>query len=326
MHGVRCGSPNHLAFFIQSLNENKHLAMDFWAFVAFFNDHSGPLTPETINARLLDLITNAISGHSAVELIAMSGNERHLVSDLAGLLRGEDVSHPSQPVPSVAAAPVSSQPVPASQPVTATTTAEMEKLKADLKDIRIALEARFGPIRNGAFITTPENPSFSLFVRPASPPPQEPVRSNLPVAPPEPHPPSETQSLVVDRTKRLIDANPQIRAAEDPDKGRRKPMFQNFANYRTYNQKPEPEVIKPRTNTRFIFLFILTLMLVTGASTLLAANAGLLPFNLHFVSSTPAAPLSTPPQDSAIPAQGHPDPKLTPDSKLTKGRPSRQKH
>jgi TonB family protein len=122
MHGVTFGSPANLAGFVQALDGNKHLAMDFWSLVGRMSETagpsptgaaaSGPAAPEqaevtrasaavedvsdgrTANGRMLETIVEGVTGQSVADVIAAGGAARRSVGDLASLLAGEDIYAP----------------------------------------------------------------------------------------------------------------------------------------------------------------------------------------------------------------------------------------
>jgi TonB family protein len=113
MHGLPFGSPANLTGFVQALDTNKHLAMDFWSLVARMSDADGPATPKpgtdaetgaaaervsdgrTLNGRLLETIVEGVTGQSVADVISAGGDARRSVGDLASLLAGEDIYAPA---------------------------------------------------------------------------------------------------------------------------------------------------------------------------------------------------------------------------------------
>jgi TonB family protein len=102
MHRVPFGSPADLAGFMGALDENHHLAMDFWAIVARMSDEeSSPSSRrsgepgETSNRRMLEAIVEGVTGRSVAEVAAGRSEDKQLVRRLASMLAGEDVHRPA---------------------------------------------------------------------------------------------------------------------------------------------------------------------------------------------------------------------------------------
>jgi TonB family protein len=98
MHGVTFGSPADLAGFMGALDENKHLAMDFWAIVARMSDEQSAQSSrpsresgETLNGRMLEVIVEGVTGRCVAEVTAGDSEQEQLVGRLASLLAGQDV-------------------------------------------------------------------------------------------------------------------------------------------------------------------------------------------------------------------------------------------
>ncbi len=92
MHGVRFGSAGDLGTFITALDENKHLAMDFWGVVAKSSDLDGSASA---NDTMLAAIVEGVTGQNATELTRYGGQFERQVKDLGRLLRGEDIRQPA---------------------------------------------------------------------------------------------------------------------------------------------------------------------------------------------------------------------------------------
>jgi len=96
MHRAPHGAPDALAGFMEALDTNKHLAMDFWALVARMTDEeSGKLSGSAVNGRILEVIVTVVTGQSVAEMIARGGDDKHYVGDLASMLAGEDIHRPA---------------------------------------------------------------------------------------------------------------------------------------------------------------------------------------------------------------------------------------
>jgi TonB family protein len=97
MHGVAFGSARELPGFLRALEENKHLAMDFWAIVARMTDEEGmraggQVSPShVLNARTLEGIVLGVTNCSVAEVITSSGEPSRALGKLASLLAGEDL-------------------------------------------------------------------------------------------------------------------------------------------------------------------------------------------------------------------------------------------
>ena len=91
-HGIECGSSDSLWDLMQGLDENKHLAMDFWSFVARIGDQN-PGNAEDPDW-LLRIIVQGVTGQSLEELNEAGVAQRLPVRKLASMLAGEDVQTP----------------------------------------------------------------------------------------------------------------------------------------------------------------------------------------------------------------------------------------
>ena len=95
MHGVAMGSPAELAGFLVALDEDKHLAMDFWAVMRKMSEEgSAYLAGQPLNERMLEVVVEAVTGQSLAEVITSSEESLELVERLSRLLDGEDQSSP----------------------------------------------------------------------------------------------------------------------------------------------------------------------------------------------------------------------------------------
>lgn len=84
-HGIPYGEPDSLAEFVRSLQQNKHFAMDFWSVVARLGGDGSP-------DRLLAVIVEGVTGQTIAEVSATDPAAALLLSRLARMLAGEDVS------------------------------------------------------------------------------------------------------------------------------------------------------------------------------------------------------------------------------------------
>jgi TonB family protein len=88
MHGVRFGSPYDLTDFMQKLAENKHFAMDFWAFTGTLSSREGG---GLSNDQMLAVVVESVA---CSEIPGADFGLRKLVNDLASLLAGVDLHSP----------------------------------------------------------------------------------------------------------------------------------------------------------------------------------------------------------------------------------------
>jgi TonB family protein len=95
MHQVAVGSPAELAKFLVALDEDKHLAMDFWAVMRKMSEEgSAYLAGQPLNERMLEVVVEAVTGQSLAEVITSSEESLEVVERLSRLLGGEDLSSP----------------------------------------------------------------------------------------------------------------------------------------------------------------------------------------------------------------------------------------
>jgi TonB family protein len=97
MHRVSCGGAEDLRGFEEHLNENRHLAMDFWAFVGDLSSRErGTLSDD----EMLGVIVEGVSGHSVEDLPASSaefaGRMRQMLAgvDVGGLVLPDLIAEP----------------------------------------------------------------------------------------------------------------------------------------------------------------------------------------------------------------------------------------
>jgi TonB family protein len=88
-NNVPIGKPDNLADFLQALNSNKHLAMNFWAMVARCEkDRTNAADPDW----LLNAIVEGVTGRTVAELDEAGPNATLMGVRLSSILAGEDVS------------------------------------------------------------------------------------------------------------------------------------------------------------------------------------------------------------------------------------------
>jgi TonB family protein len=93
MHRVPVGSPAELAGFLVALDEDKHLAMDFWAVIGKMNDEgSAYLAGTPLHERMLEVVVEAVTGLNVAEVITSSEESLETVERLSRLLGGEDLN------------------------------------------------------------------------------------------------------------------------------------------------------------------------------------------------------------------------------------------
>jgi TonB family protein len=87
MHGVQFGTHEDLRDFTHKLTEDRHFAMDFWAFTGKLSSREGG---ELSDERILAVIVEGITGHSIKDA---DGERKGLIDELAALLAGVDVQN-----------------------------------------------------------------------------------------------------------------------------------------------------------------------------------------------------------------------------------------
>src|SRR5580704_2848431 len=85
MHGVQCGSHEDLRDFLHKLTEDRHLAMDFWAFTGKLTSREGG---ELSDQQMLAVVVEGITGSS---IQSADGELRGHIDELVALLAGVDV-------------------------------------------------------------------------------------------------------------------------------------------------------------------------------------------------------------------------------------------
>src|SRR5260370_13825305 len=86
MHGLQVGSRTELPAFLRKLIDDRHLAMDFWAFVGKLSDREGgELSDDQVLGVVVEGITDA-------EISEVDRGAKRTVDDLRAILAGV---HPS---------------------------------------------------------------------------------------------------------------------------------------------------------------------------------------------------------------------------------------
>jgi TonB family protein len=101
---VQMGTPTELPGFMRKLVEDRHLAMDFWAFVGKLSDREGG---ELSDDQMLGVV---VEGITEGEISEEDGGQMRTVDDLRAMLAGVDVQSPEP-------RPVEMAPFPQSGPV-----------------------------------------------------------------------------------------------------------------------------------------------------------------------------------------------------------------
>lgn len=95
-HGIAHGEPENLVGFMRALDENKHLAMNFWSLVArLTRDPDRSAQPDW----LLTAIVEGVAGRSTADVAAAGPGYEMLLSRLRRILAGEDVTTPAIELP-----------------------------------------------------------------------------------------------------------------------------------------------------------------------------------------------------------------------------------
>src|SRR6266567_980145 len=90
MHGIQVGSRTELPGFLRKLVEDRHLAMDFWAFIGkLSNREGGELSDDQVLGVVVEGITDA-------EFSEVDGGAKRTVDDLRAMLAGVDIQGPGQ--------------------------------------------------------------------------------------------------------------------------------------------------------------------------------------------------------------------------------------
>jgi TonB family protein len=90
MHGIQVGSRRELPAFLRKLVEDRHLAMDFWAFIGkLSNREGGELSDDQVLGVVVEGVTDA-------EISEADGGAKRTVDDLRAMLAGVDIQGPGQ--------------------------------------------------------------------------------------------------------------------------------------------------------------------------------------------------------------------------------------
>jgi TonB family protein len=90
MHDVQVGSRTDLPGFMQKLMDDRHLAMDFWAFVGKLSSREGG---EFSDDQVLAVVTEGVAG---AELSDEDDDSKRVLENLRAMLAGVDVQSPAQ--------------------------------------------------------------------------------------------------------------------------------------------------------------------------------------------------------------------------------------
>jgi TonB family protein len=88
MHGIQIGSDTELPTFLSKLLDDRHLAMDFWAFVGKVSDREGG---ELSDDQLLGVI---VEGIAKAEISKVDAGHQQTIDDLRAMLAGVDIQGP----------------------------------------------------------------------------------------------------------------------------------------------------------------------------------------------------------------------------------------
>lgn len=103
MHGVQVGSRTELSGFLQRLLEDRHLAMDFWAFIGKLSNREGGQLSDD------QMIGVVVEGITESDLSLEDSGQEPTVDGLRAMLAGVDIQGPK-------ASPVVMAPFPRSEP------------------------------------------------------------------------------------------------------------------------------------------------------------------------------------------------------------------
>jgi TonB family protein len=90
MHGIQIGSDTELPTFLRKLLDDRHLAMDFWAFVGKVSNREGG---ELSDDQLLGVI---VEGIIKAEISEVDAGHKRTIDDLRSMLAGVDIQGPEQ--------------------------------------------------------------------------------------------------------------------------------------------------------------------------------------------------------------------------------------
>src|SRR5260370_10459884 len=88
MHGVKIGSRMELPAFLRKLVEDRHLSMDFWAFISKLSNREGG---ELSDDQMLGVV---VEGITEGEISEEDGGAKRTVDDLRAMLAGGDIQVP----------------------------------------------------------------------------------------------------------------------------------------------------------------------------------------------------------------------------------------
>jgi TonB family protein len=88
MHGVPMGSLKELPVFLRKLIDDRHLAMDFWGFIAKLSDREGGVLSDD---QVLGVI---VEGITDCDISEQDGSAQRIVGDLRAMLAGVDIQGP----------------------------------------------------------------------------------------------------------------------------------------------------------------------------------------------------------------------------------------
>jgi TonB family protein len=92
LHGVQIGSRTQLPGFMRKLVEDRHLAMDFWAFISKLSDREGG---ELSDDQMLGVVVEGIADGAISD---EDGGQMRTVDDLRAMLAGVDIQGAEAPV------------------------------------------------------------------------------------------------------------------------------------------------------------------------------------------------------------------------------------
>ena len=90
MHGVQIGSRTELSGFLQRLLEDRHLAMDFWAFIGKLSNREGGQLSDD------QMIGVVVEGITESDLLLERNGQEPTVDDLRAMLAGVDIQGAGQ--------------------------------------------------------------------------------------------------------------------------------------------------------------------------------------------------------------------------------------
>src|SRR5712664_2572053 len=90
MHGIQVGSRMELSAFLRKLVEDRHLAMDFWAFIGKVSSREGG---ELSDDQMIGVVVEGIADGETSEV---DGGAKRTVDDLRAMLAGVDIQSPGQ--------------------------------------------------------------------------------------------------------------------------------------------------------------------------------------------------------------------------------------